>query len=172
MAAFQDYDPEFQTVTSQIRVKHGCDNLKFFQFNSTQAQSLQPPADDDGSYSDDDSDDRSAYYYGYDMDAIYSGALDLDDYITVVDITDAVNSGSFISIQDYYMRVIVLSTHTASEYSSDYNCTMQYRIFDGELYSEVATKSVMIQEGPYIPTVSAAATTIQVRNCEERLRFH
>eukprot|EP00520_Triparma_pacifica_P017360 CAMPEP_0118648248 /NCGR_PEP_ID=MMETSP0785-20121206/9053_1 /TAXON_ID=91992 /ORGANISM="Bolidomonas pacifica, Strain CCMP 1866" /LENGTH=1431 /DNA_ID=CAMNT_0006540425 /DNA_START=63 /DNA_END=4355 /DNA_ORIENTATION=+ len=161
-----NYDPEFQPVTVEFRVKSGCEGLKFAQFNSTQAKILAPGDDDyyyeDDSVGDDDgaTDDMAYYYYGYNLDALYTGSMDLDDNINVIDVTTSVNGGSFVTINDYYFRVIVLSTHTDDEYDPDYNCTLQYRFFDGELYSSYATKNVRLQEPPYIPKIFASSVSI------------
>jgi len=123
-----DSDPEFVNVVSSFRVNSGCVGMRFFQFNSTTAQSFQLPSDDDGYYSgDDDSDDMSGYYYGYDMDLLYAGALNDADDVEVVEITEGVNGGGFVDVVDYYYRVIVVSTHGINEYDEGYNCTLQYR---------------------------------------------
>jgi hypothetical protein len=160
-AHFSDHDPEFQPVTAELKVKSGCLGMKFFQFNSTQARAFSPSDDDSYYYADDDgSDDMSYYYYGYDMDLLHAGAMDEDDNIDVVDITSSVNSGSFVPIADYYLRTLVLSTHSESDYDPAYNCTLQYRLFDGELYSNYATKPVLMKQPPYAPKVVASSKTL------------
>ena len=103
-----------------------------------------------------DDDDYSAYAYPMYTDVLLYGSLNVGN-----DITELMTAG-WHNLADHYHRFVAVNT--LEEYDAGYVCKIEYRAFDGTLYSASDTIEIELLPPPHLPTVDVQSLSLNEDN--------